>query len=92
MDTKLSPTSCPKKSGARHAEKVGMTQQAISNQLRRLADTGILSNRREGLKIYYAIADPCIVQLVELGLCLMEDSQPQAVGAGTRYALAGGPR
>ena len=74
------------------AQQLGMTQQAVSNQLRKLLDVGILGSRREGLFIHYRIVDPCVVQLIELGLCLMEDSQPRAEGDVTRYTLAGGKR
>ncbi len=56
------------------AEKVGMTQQAISNQLRRLSDAGILASRRDGLRIYYTIVDPCVPNLLDQALCLVEDS------------------
>ncbi len=56
------------------AERVGITQQAISNQLRRLSDAGILASRREGLRVYYTITDPCVPNLLEQALCLVEDS------------------
>lgn len=56
------------------AEKVGMTQQAVSNQLRRLSDAGILASRREGLRVYYTIVDPCVPNLLDQALCLVEDS------------------
>lgn len=56
------------------AGKVGMTHQAVSNQLRRLSDSGILNSRREGLRIYYTIVDPCVPNLLDQALCLVEDS------------------
>ena len=37
--------------------------EAISNQLIRLADRGIVGSRRNGNNIYYRIVDPCVVQL-----------------------------
>lgn len=57
------------------AESVGMSPQAVSNQLQRLSDWGILASRRDGNNIYYRVVDPCVSALLDLGLCLMEDSQ-----------------
>lgn len=56
------------------AEEVGMKPQAVSNQLQRLADRGILGSRREGLQIFYRIVDPCVPALLDQGLCLLEDA------------------
>ena len=55
------------------AEAIGMKPQAVSNQLQRLADKGILVSSRSGLKIHYRIVDPCVVSLLDKGLCLVED-------------------
>ncbi|WP_428937759.1 ArsR/SmtB family transcription factor [Fontivita pretiosa] len=57
------------------AEAVGMKPQAVSNQLQRLADKGIVESRRQGNSIYYRVIDPCVVGLLDLGLCLAEDSR-----------------
>ena len=54
---------------------VGMKTQAVSNQLQRLVDQGILGARRNGTNIYYQIVDPCVVNLLDQGLCLREDAQ-----------------
>ena len=54
------------------AEAVGMKPQAVSNQLQRLVDRGILGCRRNGTNIYYRIEDPCVPILLERGLCLIE--------------------
>jgi DNA-binding transcriptional ArsR family regulator len=56
------------------AEQVGMRPQAISNQLQRLADRGIVAARRDGNRIFYSIADPCIPSLLDLALCLTEET------------------
>jgi len=53
---------------------LGMKPQAVSNQLRRLAEAGVVRSRREGLSIYYQIEDPCVTELLDRGLCLLEDS------------------
>lgn len=71
------------------ARKAGMTRQAVSNQLRRLSDLAIVGSRREGLRIYYRVADPCVAQLIEQGLCLMEDSRDRVEGAGMGHLLTG---
>lgn len=55
------------------SEAIGMKPQAVSNQLQRLVDKGILVSRRSGLKIHYRIVDPCVVSLLDKGLCLVED-------------------
>lgn len=57
------------------ATSVGMKPQAVSNQLQRLVNQGILRSRREGNNIYYQIADPCVIGILEQGLCLMEDAK-----------------
>ncbi len=54
------------------AEAVGMKAQAVSNQLQRLVDRGIVGSRRDGINIYYRIIDPCVSVLLERGLCLIE--------------------
>ena len=57
------------------ADEVGMSMQAVSNQLQRLTDQGILVARRDGNRSYYRIIDPCVPGLLELGICLVEESQ-----------------
>jgi DNA-binding transcriptional ArsR family regulator len=56
------------------ADTVGMRPQAVSNQLQRLADRGIVAARRDGNNVYYRIADPCMNSLLDLGLCLIEET------------------
>lgn len=60
------------------ADAVDMKPQAISNQLQRLVDRGMLAQRREGNYIRYRIADPCVADLLDLGLCLLEDARARA--------------
>jgi DNA-binding transcriptional ArsR family regulator len=57
------------------AIEVGMAPQAISNQLQRLADRQIVVARREGNRLFYRIADPCVPGLLDLGLCLLEETK-----------------
>ncbi|QDU94088.1 ArsR/SmtB family transcription factor [Lignipirellula cremea] len=55
------------------AASVGMKPQAVSNQLQRLSDLGILASRRDGISIYYRVVDLCVRSLMDQGLCLMEE-------------------
>jgi DNA-binding transcriptional ArsR family regulator len=54
------------------AEMVGMKPQAVSNQLQRLVDRGILSSRRDGTRAYYRIEDRCVPILLDRAFCLIE--------------------
>lgn len=56
------------------AETVRMKPQAVSNQLQRLMDKGILANVRNGTALHYRVVDPCVVSLLDQGLCLAEDT------------------
>lgn len=55
------------------AKTLGMRPQAVSNQLVRLSDTGMLASRREGNNVYYRVVNSCVAPLLDLALCLMED-------------------
>jgi len=67
------------------AASIGMKPQAVSNQLQRLADLGIVATRREGINIHYRLLDLCVKSLLEQGLCLMEEvSQPNRCGNSNR--------
>jgi len=57
------------------ADAVGMSIQAVSNQLQRLTDQRILASRRQGNQAFYRIIDPCVSGLLELGMCLVEQNQ-----------------
>lgn len=57
------------------AGSVEMKPQAVSNQLQRLSDMAIIASQREGNNIYYRVVDPCVLALLDQGLCLMEDAK-----------------
>ena len=59
------------------ADRLGMKPQAVSNQLQRLVDRRILATRRDGLRIYYRIVDPCVPALLDHGVCLVEDTREE---------------
>jgi DNA-binding transcriptional ArsR family regulator len=54
---------------------VGMAPQAVSNQLQRLLDLGILASRRDGNNIHYRLVDLCVRGVLEQAWCLMEASE-----------------
>ena len=56
------------------AEALEMKPQAVSNQLQRLQDKGIVAGRRNGNNVHYRIVDDCVVILLERGLCLIEET------------------
>jgi len=43
----------------------GLTQANVSRHLAALTDGGVLSRRKEGLNVYYEIADPDIFRMCE---------------------------
>ena len=67
------------------AAELEMSPQAVSNQLQRLVDRRIVASRREGSRRLYRIADPCVTGLLDLGLCLLEET-----GRATRPTGADG--
>lgn len=50
------------------AEAVGMTQSAVSHQLRTLKQMKLVKNRREGKTIYYSLADLHIQTILNQGM------------------------
>ena len=59
---------------------LGMKPQAVSNQLMRLSDTGMLASRRDGNNVFYRVVNGCVAPLLDLGLCLMEDEGKATAG------------
>lgn len=57
------------------ASQLKMKPQAISNQLQKLVARKMLASRREGNLIFYRIIDPCVPNLLDQCLCLLEDSR-----------------
>lgn len=50
------------------AEAIGMTQSAVSHQLRILKQMKLVKNRREGKTIYYSLADAHIQSIINQGI------------------------
>lgn len=49
------------------SELLGMSQSAISHQLKPLKDANLISNRREGKTIYYFLADDHVRTIIGQG-------------------------
>ena len=49
------------------AELLGMTQSAISHQLKILKDANLVANRREGKTIYYFLSDDHVRTIISNG-------------------------
>jgi DNA-binding transcriptional ArsR family regulator len=71
------------------AASLGMKPQAVSNQLQRLSDLGILASRREGNSIFYQVVDICVKGLLEQAWCLMEEANARSGVAGRFSACCG---
>ena len=62
------------------ATLLGMKPQAVSNQLQRLSDLGVLASRRDGNSILYRHVDLCVRSLLHQGWCLMEEVTDRSQG------------
>ena len=50
------------------ADRIGMTQSAVSHQLKILKSADLVKNRRDGKMIYYSLADAHIATILDMGL------------------------
>jgi DNA-binding transcriptional ArsR family regulator len=50
------------------AALLGLSESAVSHQIRRLKDLALVKSRREGQILYYSLDDLHIVELIEVGL------------------------
>ncbi len=62
------------------ADSLGMKPQAVSNQLQRLSDRGIVATRRVGNNIFYRVVDTCIIDLLHKAVCLLRDAEDTREG------------
>ena len=71
--------------GERHvnalADATGGTQANVSRHLQTLADAGLVSRRKEGLQVFYAIADASIFKLCDLVCGSLEVHHAQRASA-----------
>lgn len=68
------------------AKTLNMSPQAISNQLQRLLDQGIVATRRSGNMIYYRVIDKCVVALLKNALCLINDAKHPPIDESNQEA------
>ncbi len=50
------------------AAYLGISESAVSHQLRRMRDMALVKNRRDGQILYYSLEDEHVVSLLDLGL------------------------
>jgi len=50
------------------AALVGVSESALSHQLRKLRDWALVRNRRDGQILFYSLDDDCVAHLLEVGL------------------------
>ena len=62
----------------------GGTQANVSRHLQTLAQAHLLARRKQGLQVFYAIADPSIFQLCELVCGSMEKQLSREAGMFAR--------
>ncbi len=55
------------------AEVIGMTQSAVSHQLRMLKQMKLVKNRRDGKTVYYSLADAHIQAILSQGMEHIEE-------------------
>lgn len=48
--------------------RLGMTDSAVSHQLKILKDNKLIKSRREGKLIFYSLADDHVVEILNMGL------------------------
>lgn len=66
---------------------LGMSESAISHQLALLRRARVLTSRRDGRSVYYALADHHVRQLVDAArVHLAEDAPTTRPGAGGHHA------
>ena len=56
---------------------LGMTQSAISHQLRVLRSARLVEYRKVGKIVYYALADAHVAQFIDVGVDHARESQPR---------------
>ena len=50
------------------AALLGLSESAVSHQIRRLKDLALVKSRREGQILYYSLDDHHVLELIEVGL------------------------
>ena len=63
------------------AALVGLSESAISHQLRLLRSTRVVRSRRAGRMVFYALDDEHVIALFEQGLRHVEEETPRGLAA-----------
>lgn len=75
------------------AALVGLSESAVSHQLRLLRNTRVVRSRRAGRMVFYALDDAHVMELLEQGRRHVQETEPRAAGAAewrrARAATAG---
>lgn len=72
--------------------RVGQPQASVSKHLQIMAREGILNRRKDGLRVFYSLADPTLHGVCRLVVDqVMDDSTGEAPGTG-REDTGNGPR
>jgi DNA-binding transcriptional ArsR family regulator len=50
------------------AALLGISESAVSHQIRRLKDTALVRGRRDGQMLYYSLDDHHVLDLIQVGL------------------------
>lgn len=58
------------------AALTGISESAVSHQLRRLKDLSLVRSRRDGQVVYYALDDKHVVLLLDIGLRHIRERKP----------------
>ena len=58
-------------------ELLGVSQSAVSHQLRTLRESNLVKARREGKLVYYALADDHVRTIIAMGIEHLSESGPE---------------
>lgn len=72
------------------SEIVGMSQSAVSHQLRKLKDLRLVKRRKHSKMVYYSLDDDHILGLITQGVDHVKEEFPGAHGAFAMPGLEGG--
>jgi DNA-binding transcriptional ArsR family regulator len=61
------------------AASLGISESAVSHQLRRLREMSVVQKRRQGQILYYSLCDDRWAMLVSAGEALLDAPRPQPI-------------
>jgi len=72
-------------------EALGIPQPTVSHHLKVLRDRGLIDARKEGTAIYYSLADPRIIEALDVMRAMLADLLAQRAGL-LEHARSSGPQ